>query len=29
VVPVGSVRNNIEEISDLLHLPDYVYPVAG
>ncbi|MCD5002257.1 nitroreductase family protein [Enterococcus saccharolyticus] len=29
VVPVGSVRNNIEEISELLHLPDYVYPVAG
>lgn len=29
VVPVGSVRNHIAEISELLHLPDYVYPVAG
>ncbi len=28
-VPVGSVRNQIAEISELLHLPDYVYPVAG
>lgn len=29
VVPVGSIRNQIEEVSDLLHLPDYVYPLCG
>ncbi|MGX7196307.1 NADPH-dependent oxidoreductase [Enterococcus olivae] len=29
IVPVGSVRNHIEEISELLNLPDYVYPVSG
>lgn len=28
-VPVGSIRNQIEEVSDLLHLPDYVYPLCG
>ena len=28
-VPVGSVRNHIDEVSKLLNLPDYVYPVAG
>lgn len=28
-VPVGSVRNHIEEVSELLNLPDYVYPLAG
>ncbi|MBM7708513.1 nitroreductase family protein [Enterococcus lemanii] len=29
VVPVGSIRNQIEEVSELLHLPDYVYPLCG
>ena len=28
-VPVGSVRNHIDEVSELLHLPDYVFPLAG
>lgn len=28
-VPVGSVRNHIEEISELLQLPDYTYPLVG
>ena len=28
-VVVGSIRNNIDEIAELLHLPDYVFPVAG
>ena len=28
-VVVGTIRKDIEEISQLLHLPDYVIPVAG
>lgn len=28
-VVVGSVRNRIAEVGELLNLPDYVYPVAG
>lgn len=28
-VVVGSLRNRIDDVSSLLHLPDYVYPVAG
>ena len=28
-VVVGSIRNNIDEIAELLHLPDYVFPVAS
>ncbi|MGM0212924.1 nitroreductase family protein [Enterococcus sp. AZ109] len=28
-VVVGSIRKDIKEISELLHLPDYVLPVAG
>ena len=28
-VIVGSVRNQIEAVSKLFNLPDYVYPVAG
>lgn len=28
-VVVGSLRNRIADVSDLLNLPDYVYPVAG
>lgn len=28
-VVVGSIRNNLKEVAELLHLPDYVFPVAG
>lgn len=28
-VVVGSIRNNLDEITKLLHLPDYVLPIAG
>lgn len=27
--PVSAVRNRAQEVSDLLGLPDYVFPVAG
>lgn len=29
VVPVGSVRSYLKELKSLLHLPDYVLPIAG
>lgn len=28
-VVVGSIRNDIDAVAELLHLPDYVFPVAG
>ncbi len=28
-VMVGGIRNNLQDVSDLLNLPDYVYPVMG
>lgn len=28
-VPVGSIRNHIAEVSELLGLPDYVFPLCG
>ena len=28
-VPVGSVRSHVDELKELLHLPDYVLPIAG
>ena len=28
-VVVGGIRNEIEAVAELLHLPDYVFPVAG
>jgi hypothetical protein len=28
-VMVGAIRNNIADVSDMLHLPDLVYPVMG
>ena len=28
-VVVGSIRNNIDEVAELLQLPDHVFPVAG
>ncbi|QDH21673.1 oxygen-insensitive NADPH nitroreductase [Saccharibacillus brassicae] len=29
IVYIGGIRNDIESVSDLLGLPDYVYPVFG
>ncbi len=28
-VPVGSVRSYVDELKELLHLPDFVLPIAG
>lgn len=28
-VVVGGIRNEIDAVAELLHLPDYVFPVAG